>query len=135
MVNTYEVKITQQAQEQMEEIVDYVSRELFAPEAAKSLLNKLENTIMSLSVFPEKHKLTDEEPWRSDGIRKVSVSNFLVYYWINKVESRVYVTAVIYDRRDQLEQLKIFYPYLAHMYSPFFSNDISSIKIDSAHYI
>lgn len=44
----------------MEEIVDYVSRELFAPEAAKSLLNKLENTIMSLSVFPEKHKLTDE---------------------------------------------------------------------------
>lgn len=66
MVNTYEVKITQQAQEQMEEIVDYVSRELFAPEAAKSLLNKLENTIMSLSVFPEKHKLIDEEPWRSD---------------------------------------------------------------------
>lgn len=106
MVNTYEVKITQQAQEQMEEIVDYVSRELFAPEAAKSLLNKLENTIMSLSVFPEKHKLIDEEPWRSDGIRKVSVNNFLVYYWINKVESRVYVTAVIYDRRDQLEQLK-----------------------------
>ena len=79
---------------------------LFAPEAAKSLLKKLENTIMSLSVFPEKHKLIDEEPWRSDGIRKVSVSNFLVYYWINKVESRVYVTAVIYDRRDQLEQLK-----------------------------
>lgn len=36
----------------MEEIVDYVSRELFAPETAKSLLNKLENTIMSLSVFP-----------------------------------------------------------------------------------
>ena len=33
----------------MEEIVDYVSRELFAPESAKSLLSKLENTIMSLS--------------------------------------------------------------------------------------
>lgn len=37
---------------------------------------------------------------------KSKFSNFLVYYWINKVESRVYVTAVIYDRRDQLEQLK-----------------------------
>ena len=75
MVNTYEVKITQQAQEQMEEIVNYVSRELFAPEAAKSLLNKLENTIMSLSVFPEKHKLTDEEPWRS-------IILFLIRLWI-----------------------------------------------------
>ena len=52
MAEIYEVKITRQAQEQMAEIVDYISNELFAPEAASNLLDKMENSIMSLSEFP-----------------------------------------------------------------------------------
>lgn len=37
MVDIYEVRITEQAQNQMKEIVDYISYELFAPEAATSV--------------------------------------------------------------------------------------------------
>lgn len=43
MAEIYEVKITRQAQEQMAEIVDYISNELFAPEAASNLLDKMED--------------------------------------------------------------------------------------------
>lgn len=107
MKDIYDVKITKQAKEQMAQIVDYISNELFAPEAAIQLLDKLENSIMALKEFPERYQLIDEEPWRCEGVRKIVVNNFLVYYWINTPERKVHVTAVIYTKRDQLKQLKL----------------------------
>lgn len=44
-----------QAQEQMAEIVDYIIFELFAPDAANNLLDKMENSIMALTEFPERN--------------------------------------------------------------------------------
>ena len=104
MSTIYEVKITTQAQKHLLEIFDYISLELLAPDAANNL--KMENSIMSLSEFPERYQLIDEEPWKSEGIRKIVVNNFLIYYWINKNSCIVYVTAVIYHKKNQLEELK-----------------------------
>ena len=73
----------------MAERVDYISNELFAPEAASNLLDKMENSIMSLSEFPERFQLVEEEPWKTEGIHRLVVQ----------------VTAVIYAKRDQIEQL------------------------------
>ncbi|MGN0342371.1 MAG: type II toxin-antitoxin system RelE/ParE family toxin [Roseburia sp.] len=106
MAEVYEVKITTQAQEQMEEIVDYISHELFAPDAANNLLDKMEKSIYALSEFPEHYQLIEEEPWRTEGIRKIVVNNFLIYYWVDKVNRKVQITAVIYEKRDQIAQLK-----------------------------
>lgn len=55
---------------------------------------------MKLSNFPERFQLVDEEPWRTEGIRKMVVKNFLVYYWVDKINMKVQVTAVIYERRN-----------------------------------
>lgn len=98
---TYIVKITTQAEEQLQEIKKYINSELKAPKAALCLLDKIEHSISSLSQFPQRVKLTEEEPWRSYGIHKMPVKNFLVYFWIDEVQ----VTAVIYSKRDQLKQL------------------------------
>jgi addiction module RelE/StbE family toxin len=102
----YEVKIITQAQEQMAEIVDYISNELCVPDAANNLLKKMESSIMSLSEFPERYQLIDEEPWRTEGVRKLLVNNFLIYYWIDKDRKKVQVIAVIYEKRNQIAQLK-----------------------------
>ena len=48
MENNYEVKVTRQAMEQMQEIVHYISKELLAPEAADKLLDKMQDAIISL---------------------------------------------------------------------------------------
>lgn len=106
MAEIYKIKITKQAREQMTEIVDYISYELFAPEAANNLLEKMEKSILTLAEFPERYQLIDEEPWRHEGIRKIVVSNFLMYFWINESEKIVQIIAVIYSRREQLEQLR-----------------------------
>ena len=49
--------------------------------------------------------MIDEEPWRIEGVRKIVVNNFLIYYWVDDENNRVQVTAVIYSRRDQIRQL------------------------------
>lgn len=105
MDNEYEVKVTMQALEQMGAIVHYISYDLMAPGAAENLLNDLKAAIMKLSVLPKRHSLIDEEPWRSEGVRKIVVKNFLVYYWVDDESNKVQVTAVIYNKRDQIKQL------------------------------
>lgn len=101
----YEVRVTRQALKQMKEIVHYISNDLMSPDAADNLLDKFRTEILKLSTFPKKHALIEEEPWRTEGIRKIVVKNFLIYYWVDDDNSRVQVTAVIYSRRDQICQL------------------------------
>ena len=104
-MNEYEVRVTRQALEQIKEIVHYISNDLMAPDAAHNLLDKMKAEITKLSRFPKKHDLIDEEPWRTEGVRKIVVKNFLIYYWVDDENNRVQVTAVIYSRRDQTKQL------------------------------
>ena len=101
----YTVKITRPAERQMQEIVDYISHRLQNPSAAYHLLEKLEREINSLSVYPYRIVLTPEEPWHSMGIHRMTVGNYLVYFWIDEAARKVQVTCVVYARRDQREQL------------------------------
>ncbi len=54
MSEIYEVKITKQAQEQLKEIFGYILYELLAHAASNTLLDKMEDSIMKLSNFPER---------------------------------------------------------------------------------
>ena len=92
MDNIYTVKITSQAEEQIQETIYYITHELKAPDAALHLLDTLENSITSLSHY-------------SKGIRRLPVKNFLIYFWIDDANMNVQVIALIYGKRDQLHQL------------------------------
>lgn len=106
MAERYDVKVTKQAFEQMQKIVDYIANELFASDAANNLLDEMESKINSFAHMPKRMTLVEEEPWRTEGIRKAIVKNFLIYYWVDDEESKVQVIAVIYEKRDQIEQLR-----------------------------
>ena len=101
-----EVRITPYALRQMQEIVQYISVIRQSPDNAARWLDTIKKEIASLSYMPARIPLTEEEPWRSQGIHKMVVKNFLVYFWIDTDSSRVWITAVVYGRRDQREQLE-----------------------------
>ncbi|MCR6546470.1 type II toxin-antitoxin system RelE/ParE family toxin [Dehalobacterium formicoaceticum] len=83
------VKITTQAEVHLREIVKYIASELMAPKSALRLLDEIESSISSLSQFPQRVTLTEEEPWRSIGIHKMPVKNFLLYFWIDEENRKV----------------------------------------------
>lgn len=105
MDKTYTVKITSQAEEQIQETIYYIAHELKALDAALHLLDILEDSIASLSHYPQRVALMPEEPWHTKGIRRLPVKNFLIYFWIDDANMKVQVTALIYGKRDQLHQL------------------------------
>lgn len=105
MDKAYTVKITSQAEAQIQEIIHYVVHELKAPDAAFHLLEELEDFFASLAYFPQRIALIAEEPWRTNRIRRFPIKNFFVYLWIDENNTRVQITAVIYAKRDQLHQL------------------------------
>ena len=102
----YEVKITEPAQRQLQEIVRYIAEDLQEKRTALRMLDTLEKEILSLSALPNRVALTEEEPWHSAGIRKMLVKNYLVYFWVNEEQKQVQITAVVYDRRDQRTALQ-----------------------------
>ena len=77
-MNEYEVRVTRQALEQIKEMVHYMSNDLMAPDAAHNLLDKMKAEITKLSSFPKKHDLIDEEPWRTEGVRKVVIPSIII---------------------------------------------------------
>lgn len=103
---TYKVKITSLALSQLNETVNYISEILQVPETALKWLDLLQKEIASLSEMPNRYSLTEEEPWRTRGIRKLPVKGFIVYYLVIEETKTVWVTAVVYGRRDQLSALK-----------------------------
>ena len=69
----YEVKITEPAQRQLQEIIRYIAGDLQEKRTAIRMLDTLEKEILSLSTLPNRVALTEEEPWHSAGIRKMLV--------------------------------------------------------------
>lgn len=105
MPEKYTVKLTRQAEEQLHEIVDYIRFTLQAPNTASKMLDTLAEEIYSLDQFPYRAPLTEEEPWHSQGVHRISVKNFLVYFWVDETQKNVQVTGIIYGRRAQRHQL------------------------------
>ncbi|GFI09276.1 hypothetical protein IMSAGC007_01737 [Lachnospiraceae bacterium] len=52
MDKTYNIKITSQAEEQIQEIIHYITYDLKTPDAALHLLDTLEDSFTSLTHFP-----------------------------------------------------------------------------------
>ncbi len=100
----YQVKLTEYATEQVSETISYIRQTLLSPESALAWADRLKFEMASLSFMPQRYAIIDREPWKSDGVRKMTVRNFLVYYYIAK--ETVWIIAVIYGRRDQLSALR-----------------------------
>lgn len=101
----YEVKLTVQAIGQIEEIEQYISKVLLVPETARKWVDMLQGEIKKLDSMPSRYPLAEEDPWHAKGIHKMPFKNFLVYYLIDEDKKAVWITAVIYGRRNQIAAL------------------------------
>lgn len=101
----YSVKLNKHSVLQIQEAITYISKVLFAPDTAKAWSDYLEKKIAGLDTMPERFPLVDKEPWHSNGIRKMPVKNFIVYYYVDNDLKEVWITAVVYAKQNQLNAL------------------------------
>ena len=105
MEKQYKVQITKYALAQMEKIKDYIANELLAPQAAYNLFLEMKNKVASLNSIPKRNPLVDTKKWREQGVRKMIITNFIMYYWIDEEQQIVHIIAVVYSKRNQLREL------------------------------
>ena len=105
MSEKYQTIILPEAQKDIRDIVQYIARELAAPQAALNLQDEFQREINSLANMPKRIKTVDEQPWKDAGIRKMRVRNYYIYFLVDDNEMAVKVNAVIYVGRDQSKQM------------------------------
>jgi len=95
-MNVYDVRVTPQAEELLDEILYYITVKLHNPDAADAFADQFDEEVSKLSKNPEKHRPIDEEPWGSEGVRKIVIKNYYVYFWIDVENAMVWVNAVVF---------------------------------------
>lgn len=103
----YTVEITEKAQDDLAEIIKYVSSVLDAPVAAKKLYNDIKECIYSLSQMPERYKEYDSEKYESYNLRMVSVNNYCVFYTVDNNKRIVYIVSILFGRMDLEKHIAI----------------------------
>ena len=101
----YEIIITEQADDGLRGIYEYIAFQLLAPENAAGQLERLEEHIMGLEEFPEKYRQYEKEPWYSRGLRVMPVDNYVVFYIPDHNKMTVTIIRIMYCGRDVHEQL------------------------------
>lgn len=94
--NTYSLKFTPKAQDDLDEIYIYISSKLFTEIAAEKLLDNIENSIMRLAQFPFSCGFVVDEPLKRRGYRKLIVDNYIVFYLVNEEEKQVIIMRILY---------------------------------------
>lgn len=100
-MESYAVELTRQAEEQLSEIVQYISVTLRSPQAGMNTLDALEEEIGSLSAMPSRYPVIEDDLVGDRSIRKTWAKNFSIYYQVDDAQKRVNILAVCYARRDQ----------------------------------
>ena len=96
----YEVFYSAEARQDLREIYEYISQVLLAPKAAASQAHTIMKTVQSLKQLPLRHRLYDEEPWHSIGLRFVPVGKFWVFYLPDETTKVVSIVRIMYGGRD-----------------------------------
>lgn len=100
MNESYAIVYSPKAKDDLKEIYSYIALILLVPGTAESQVNRIRKTIRSLDCMPLRHPVVDWEPWKSMGMHKISVDNFVVFYMVDDNSRVVTVIRIVYKGRD-----------------------------------
>lgn len=100
MSEKYRVQYSPAALDDLKDIYTHIATELCAPETASKQIHRINEEICSLDFMPCRYEQVDWEPWKSMGMRKVAVNNFVVFYTVDQKRMNVTVIRIVYGGRD-----------------------------------
>lgn len=92
-----------EAQNDLDEIWEYISVELCNPQAAENTISKIMDTVDGLKDFSEIGALLSSITEVESDYRFLISGNYMIFYRV--IEKDVYIDRVLYGRRDYLRIL------------------------------
>ena len=103
-MKTYNVKVTDVALADVEEIYNYIAFTLLSPANAIAQYDRIAEAILSLNILPERFKVMNFTGKELENLRRMPVDNFSVFYVIT--DDSVIVTNVLYSASDISQRLQ-----------------------------
>ena len=97
---SYTVTIQPDAAVELDEICAYVATHLRNPLDATRLIDRLEESILSLGEMPYCAPLSRDPRFAIQGVRTLSVGNHLIYYIVDDVMQDVSIVHVAHQLRS-----------------------------------
>ena len=98
-MESFRVKITKSAYEDIRKIMEHIAYRLNNPEAALSISEMILSSAESLSIFPKRHRIRKQDN-QGRNIRFYLVGSYVIVYWVDDNLRIVEVLRVLYSRRD-----------------------------------
>lgn len=96
----YKIKMTGYAEQDIEEIGDYIAFQLRNAKAAVNMTKGVRQVIKSLAVNPERHELDSDDMLAKAGVRRYYYKDYKIYYMVYKAECSVVVLRILHTRVD-----------------------------------
>lgn len=102
---TYKVLETVAATKDLENIIGYITGNLYNFTAAKDFADEVEQCYKKLSVIPFMYELCRDERLKRLGYRKVVIKNYIMVYRIDNDRRLVYVMRFFYGKQNYADLL------------------------------
>ena len=100
----YKVNYTESAKRDLRGIYEYIAYHFLEPGTAADLIRRIQDDILKLDENPERYKVYDEEPWKSQELRYFPVDNYEIFYVVK--EDEVDIVRIMYGGMDISNQLR-----------------------------
>lgn len=98
----YEIEFTEDARDEIRDIYEYISKNLDNEQAAKRLMRKMRENIISLAEFPELYAKIEKNDKRKRDYRRMVIGNYIVLYAVDEQRKTIYISHMYYGRKNYL---------------------------------
>lgn len=99
-MDKYIIKLNARAYRDLDEIFDYISKDLQAPENAKGQTDRLWNALKKLDAFPQSHQKRTAGTYARKGYRQLLIDNYIAIFKIDESNKIVRVITIQYQGRN-----------------------------------
>jgi len=96
----YRVDVSDPAEEDLRDILRYISSQLSAPITAMKMVDTIEAALTKLENMPGSYPLVRDDRLASMGYRRLEVKNYTAFFTINEIDKMVDIERILYARRD-----------------------------------
>ena len=90
-MNEWKIVLSPEFMQEVRDIYAYIANTLLMPETAKKQVARILEGVEKLSTLPKRFALIDREPWKSRGLRKMVVDNYIIFYYPNEQINEVVI--------------------------------------------
>lgn len=101
----YKIVFTNDSIIEMDNIYNYISKNLKSFNSAKKLMKKIDNAIEHLKYMPKIHRIIKRSLNPKFEYRKIVINNYIIIYLVSENEKKVYIMHIYYCRSNYLNNI------------------------------